>query len=74
MEGFYGTSTYEQQNKSFWLTCEGVDMYGDYMVHPLPPIALGQGPHRLLAPRRHVLQDLCENICYLSKTNISKSF
>ena len=38
------------------LTCECIDMNGDNMVDALPPVALGQLLHRLLATFGHVLR------------------
>ena len=38
------------------VTCECIDMNGDNMVNALPPVALGQLLHRLLATFWHVLR------------------
>ena len=37
-------------------TCECIDMNGDNVINSLPPVALGQSLHRLLASLRHVLE------------------
>ena len=37
-------------------TCECIDMNCDNVINSLPPVALGQSLHRLLASLRHVLE------------------